>query len=150
MKKIAFVCTANSCRSQMAEGFARRLGGGAVEVWSAGVIAAGVNEKAAAVMREAGVDISDQWSKTLDEIPVNEMDLVVTLCDTADRACPDLGVNRRHIPVKDPVASVGSEQEVMNDFRRARDEIKVIVSGVLAEFAGDRVPAREKQKPPIH
>ena len=150
MKKIAFVCTANSCRSQMAEGFARLLGRGAVEVWSAGLIKAGVNERAAAVMREAGVDISGQWSKTLDEIPVREMDLVVTLCDNADMYCPNVGSKKVHKPVKDPVAAVGPEKDVMNDFRRARDEIKMIVSDLLAELAAAPDPQARMRKPAIH
>ncbi len=119
----------------MAEGFARQLGSGVIEAWSAGVIAAGVNENASAVMREAGVDISGQWSKTLDEIPLDQMDLVVTLCDNA-RYCLDVpaGVKKLHLPVKDPVGAVGSPEEVLNKFRSAREEIRAAVSGILEEY----------------
>ena len=134
----------------MAEGFAAQLG--AVEVWSAGIIAAGVNERAAAVMKEAGVDISDQRSKTIDEIPIHEMDLVVTLCDVADRYCPDIpgGVRKLHIPVKDPVGATGSAEDIMDDFRRARDEIRTIVTGILSDLAQDEASDGKKEKPPIH
>ncbi len=121
----------------MAEGFARLLGHGKIEVWSAGVIAAGVNEKAEAVMREAGVDISGQWSKTLDEIPLGQMDLVVTLCGNV-RYCPGVPaeVRKLHVPVKDPVGAAGSPEEVLNEFRGARDEIKGVVARILDGFTG--------------
>ncbi len=127
----------------MAEGFARQLGAGAVEAWSAGIIAAGVNENAAAVMREAGVDISAQRSKTIDEIPMDEMDLVVTLCDNAARFCPDApaGGRKLHVPVKDPVGATGAPEDVLNDFRRAREEIRAIVSGILDGIAAAPPPS---------
>ena len=135
MKKIAFLCTANSCRSQMAEGFASQLGAELVEVWSAGVISAEVSEKASVVMREARVDISGQMSKTIDEIPLQEMDLVVTLCENARQACPDVPAGvKMHIPVKDPMGAQGSPEEIMAQFRKARDEIRAIVCGILEEI----------------
>ena len=136
MKRIAFLCTGNSCRSQMAEGFARQLGAGRIEAWSAGVIAAGVSEKAASVMKEAGVDISEQRSKTFDDIPLEGMDLVVTLCDNARQTCPDVPhrVRKVHVSVKDPVGAQGTPEEIMDDFRRTRDEIRVIVSRILEAY----------------
>ncbi len=139
MKKIAFLCTANSCRSQMAEGFARQLGAGVVDAWSAGAMSAAVSERASMVMREAGVDISGQRSKTIDEIPLEDMDLVVTLCENARRACapfPNVpaSVRKLHIAVKDPMGAQGSPEEVMAEFRRARDEIKALVSGILGDM----------------
>jgi arsenate reductase len=126
MIKIMFLCTGNSCRSQMAEGFARALGKGIVESYSAGLIAAGVHPRAIAVMKEIGIDISKQKTKEIDEGLIRTMDVVVTLCASAEESCPwtPPDVRRLHWPIKDPVATIGSAEEVMKDFRRARDEIK--------------------------
>ncbi len=126
MLKVMFLCTGNSCRSQMAEGFARELGSGLVEVHSAGLLAAGVHPRAIAVMKEIGIDISGQRSKTIDEDLIRTMDVVVTLCDNAAEACPRTPprIRRIHMPVKDPVGTVGSEEKIMQEFRRARDEIR--------------------------
>ena len=138
MKKIAFLCTANSCRSQMAEGFARKQGAGTVAAWSAGVISAEVSKRASTVMREAGVDISGQWSKTIDEIPLEDMDLVVTLCENARQgvSCRNVpaSVRKLHMAVKDPMGAQGSPEEIMDDFRRARDEIKTLVAGIMEDM----------------
>ncbi len=124
--KIMFLCTGNSCRSQMAEGFARELGKGRLEAYSAGLMAAGVHPRAIAVMKEAGVDISGQSSKEIDERLLRSMDTVVTLCDNAAEACPwtPPHIKVLHWPVRDPVAARGSEEQIMKDFRRARDEIR--------------------------
>jgi arsenate reductase (thioredoxin) len=124
--KIMFLCTGNSCRSQMAEGFARELGKGLIEPYSAGLIAAGVNTRAMAVMQEAGIDISGQKSKEIDVDLLRMMDMVITLCDSAAEACPYTPpvIQRIHWPIKDPVGTVGTEEEIMKEFRRARDEIK--------------------------
>ncbi len=126
MKKVMFICTANSCRSQMAEGFAKEYGKGIIEAYSAGIMAAGVHHRAAAVMKESGIDISKQESKEIDVDLILKMDYVITLCSYAETFCPKFipGVNRLHWPVKDPVGTSGSEEYIMNDFRRARDEIK--------------------------
>jgi arsenate reductase len=125
MKKVMFLCTANSCRSQMAEGFAKELGKGILEVYSAGLMSAIVHKKAIAVMKEIGIDISDQTSNTIDEMLLRDMDLVVTLCDNAEDLCPSTppGTRRLFWPIKDPVGMLGTDEEVMNEFRRARDEI---------------------------
>jgi len=88
MLKVMFLCTGNSCRSQMAEGFARQLGKGLVEPHSAGLMAAGVHPRAMAVMKEAGVDLSGQTSKVINEQLLRSMDVVITLCDNAEEACP--------------------------------------------------------------
>jgi arsenate reductase len=124
--KIMFLCTGNSCRSQMAEGLARTLGKGVLEPYSAGLMAAGVHPRAIAVMKEIGIDISKQRSKEIDESLLRQMDAVVTLCASAETACPwtPPDLRRFHWPVKDPVATIGSAEEVMRDFRRARDEIR--------------------------
>ena len=132
-----FLCTGNSCRSQMAEGFARVMGKGKIEAFSARLMAAGVHPRAVAVMREIGIDISLQRSKEIDYELLASMDVVITLCNHADESCPVTPpvVTRLHRPVTDPVGMKGTEQEIMADFRRARDEI----GNVLALFIRDRV-----------
>lgn len=124
--KVMFLCTGNSCRSQMAEGLARELGKGVLEPYSAGLMAAGVLPRAIAVMKEIGIDISGRKSKTIDERLLKNMDVVVTLCDNAAEACPwtPPEIKRLHWPIKDPVGTRGTEKEIMEEFRRARDEIK--------------------------
>ena len=111
MLKIMFLCTGNSCRSQMAEGFAKHLGKDLLEVHSAGLMAAGVHPRAIAVMQEAGIDISRQRSKEIDQDLLNTMDIVITLCDNAAEACPwtPPDIKRLHWPVNDPVGTVGTE-----------------------------------------
>ncbi len=126
MLKVMFLCTANSCRSQMAEGFARELGKGLIEAHSAGLMHAGVHPRAIAVMKEAGIDISKQESKEIEEDPLRKMDVVITLCTDAESSCPwtPPEIKRLHWPVRDPVGIVGSEEHIMKEFRRARDEIR--------------------------
>jgi len=126
MIKAMFLCTGNSCRSQMAEGFARKFGKDLIEPYSAGLIAAGVNPRAAKVMKEAGIDISGQKSEEINEDLLRTMDIVITLCSNAEEACPYTppGIRRIHWPIKDPVGTIGTEEEIMKEFRRARDEIK--------------------------
>jgi arsenate reductase len=133
MLKIMFLCTGNSCRSQMAEGFARELGKGLVEPYSAGLIAAGVHPRAIAVMKEIGIDISGQTSQEIDDLMLGKMDAVITLCGNAEEACPwtPPEIKRLHWPIKDPVGTVGTEGEIMREFRRARDEIKEEVSDFI-------------------
>jgi len=132
-----FVCTANSCRSQMAEGFARACGEGIVEVYSAGLMAAGVNKRAIAVMKEVGIDISGQKSKEIDDKLMRRMDIVITLCGHAEEYCPTTppAITRIHWPIKDPVGTMGPEDYVMNEFRRARDEIKEKVRDLIKDIA---------------
>jgi arsenate reductase len=120
----------------MAEGFAREFGKGLIEVHSAGLMAAGVQARAIAVMKEIGIDISNQKSKTIDEDLLKKMDIVVTLCGYAEDLCPwtPPQVTRIHWPIKDPVGATGTEEEIMNEFRRARDEIKEKVRGLIREL----------------
>jgi arsenate reductase len=136
MKKIMFLCTANSCRSQMAEGFAKEYSRGSIEVNSAGLMAAGVHKKAIAVMKELGIDISGQHSKEIDENLLRQMDIVITLCSYAEEYCPRTPpeIKRIHWPIKDPVGAIGSEESIMTDFRRARDEIKENVRGLIKDI----------------
>ncbi|MBE0427373.1 MAG: arsenate reductase ArsC [Nitrospirae bacterium] len=136
MKKIMFLCTANSCRSQMAEGFAREFGKGLIEVYSAGLMTAGVQGRAIAVMKEIGIDISRQKSKFINKDILTKMDIIVTLCVNAEEYCPYTPpeVKRIHWPIKDPVGTIGTEEEIMKDFRRARDEIKILVQKLINDI----------------
>ena len=124
--KILFLCTGNSCRSQMAEGWLRQLAGDRFEVLSAGIVAHGKNPRAIEVMSEAGVDISDQQSKALTPEMLADLDLLVTVCGHADETCPAVPVSCRkeHWPFDDPARAVGSEDEIMAEFRRVRDQIR--------------------------
>ena len=133
MVKVMFLCTGNSCRSQMAEGFARLLGKGLCEAHSAGLMAAGVHPRAIAVMSESGIDISRQRSREIDPDLLRTMDIVITLCDNAAEACPRTppSLKRLHWPVKDPVGTVGTDEEIIAEFRRARDEIREKVEGLV-------------------
>ena len=124
-----FLCTGNSCRSQMAEGFARQLGKGLIEAHSAGLMAAGVHPRAITTMRELGIDIAGQKSKEIDADLLRTMDVVITLCGNAEESCPYTPpeITRLHWPVRDPVGTAGTDEEIMREFRRARDEIKIKV-----------------------
>jgi arsenate reductase (thioredoxin) len=129
-RRVLFLCLHNSARSQMAEGFARRLKPADVEVWSAGTEPAGVHPMAVAVMRELEIDISGQVSRHLDAVPWREADTVVTLCGEAEEACPAVGgrVRRVHWPLPDP--SRASEADRERVFREVRDEIRWRVSSL--------------------
>ena len=127
MKKILFLCTGNTCRSQMAEGFAHERGKGLIEAYSAGLMPAGtVHPRAITVMKEAGINISSQTSKAIDPDLLQKMDIIVTLCGNAEASCPMAppGIQRMHWPIDDPVGAGGSEEVIMSAFRKARDEIK--------------------------
>ena len=134
MLKVMFLCTGNSCRSQMAEGLARALGNGRIEAHSAGLMAAGVHRRAIAVMQEIGIDISSQRSKEIDEDLLRAMDIVITLCDNAAEACPwtPPEIKRLHWPIQDPVGATGTEEKIMKEFRRARDEIRARIETFIA------------------
>jgi arsenate reductase len=134
MKSILFLCTGNSCRSQMAEGFARAHAPAGVAVYSAGIEPHGVNPRARAVMSEAGVDITGQTSKDLNAVPCAEIDTVVTLCGDAAERCPVLpGVAETlHWPLRDPAVAQGSEAEVDRVFHEVRDEIAARVRSLFA------------------
>ena len=138
MKKVMFLCTGNSCRSQMAEGFARELGKGDVEAHSAGLSPQGVNPRAVSVMKEAGIDIARQQSKPIDHGLLEKMDIVITLWDEAAESCPltPSGIRRLHWSLKDPAKAEGTEEEIMNEFRRIRDEIRDRIQDFLKELTG--------------
>ena len=130
--RILFLCTGNSCRSQMAEGWARHLKNGEIEAWSAGIVRHGMNPYAVRVMEEAGVDMSGHSSKTLDDLPSLEFDAVVTLCGHANETCPFFPgqVRRVHRGFDDPPslsAGMTDEEEILSVYRRVRDEIRDFV-----------------------
>ena len=130
--KVLFLCTGNSCRSQMAEGWARRLKGGAIEPYSAGIETHGLNPLAVKVMAEAGVDISAHRSKNVAELLDVPFDYVVTVCDDANEQCPLFPVRARvvHVAFDDPprlAKDAKTEEEALTHYRRVRDEIKAFV-----------------------
>ena len=133
---ILFLCTGNSCRSQIAEGWARTLGNGRVTATSAGIEAHGQNPRAIAVMREAGVDITTQASKTVTPEMLDAADVIVTVCGHADEHCPAVPARARklHWPLSDPARATGSEEEIMQTFRATRDDIRERVQALLAEL----------------
>ena len=134
-KRVLILCTGNSARSQMAEGFLRALAGDRFEVASAGTEARGVNPLAVRVMAEAGVDIGAQTSKTLDGFLGEPWDHVITVCDSAREACPIFpGARARgHWSFDDPSAAAGPEPERLAVFRRVRDEIRARIAAWLEE-----------------
>ena len=143
-KTVLFLCTGNACRSQMAEGWAKALKAGEIEVFSAGVAPCYVHPKAIRVMAEAGVDISEQYSKHVEEMDGIRFDCIVTLCDYAGEVCPyHPGLGKRiHQPFEDPVHARGTEEEVLARFRDVRDQIRRFVEGMPGnlddpEEAGD-------------
>ncbi len=136
LPKVIFLCTANSCRSQMAEGFAKHLGKGIIEPFSAGLFSFHIIPMAIEVMKEAGIDISGQKSKAIDHKLLNNMDIIITLCTNAETSCPATppAIKRLHWPIKDPVGARGTKDEVLQDFRRARDEIKEKIENFINEI----------------
>jgi len=137
-QRVLFLCTGNSCRSQMAEGWLRKLGGERFEAFSAGIEAHGQNPRAIAVMKEAGVDISDQESEILDPELLKTIDLLVTVCGHADTHCPAVYIpgKREHWPFNDPAKVTGTEDEIMDEFRRVRDQIKIRIEAFIS-YKGD-------------
>ena len=136
---ILFLCTGNSCRSQIAEGWAKRLGGDAFHALSAGIEAHGKNPRAIAVMAEAGVDISAQESTRLTDEMLAAADYLVTVCGHADEHCPALpaGMRREHWPLSDPAKATGTEEEIMAVFRDSRDDIRARVTDLLERLAAE-------------
>jgi arsenate reductase len=134
---ILFLCTGNSCRSQMAEGWTRHLGGDAVVAQSAGIEAHGKNPRAIAVMQEAGVDISGQESTVISATMIDEADVVVTVCGHADEQCPALPgrIEKVHWPLADPAKATGSEEEILDRFRATRDKVERRVEQLLARLS---------------
>ena len=134
MKHILFLCTGNSCRSQMAEGWARKFAPADWSIESAGIESHGKNPRAIAVMEDDGVNISAQQSTRVTSEMLESADLVVTVCGHADEHCPILppGTQKEHWPLEDPARATGSEAEIMQVFRASRDEIRRRVEDLLA------------------
>ncbi|MGJ1535765.1 arsenate reductase ArsC [Sphingobacterium multivorum] len=135
MEKILVLCTGNSCRSQIAEGFLRHFAGSRAEVYSAGIETHGVNPKAIQVMAEAGIDISSHTSNHVNEYAAIDFDYVITVCDNAKESCPYFPsrAKKLHYNFPDPAKATGTEEEVMNEFRRVRDLIKTYNAEFVAE-----------------
>ncbi len=125
-RRVLFLCTANSCRSQMAEGMANCFFGDRVEAFSAGTQASFVNPTAIEVLKEIGVDISNHQSKVLSVFDGQRFDDVITLCGSANEVCPLYigGTKRTHLGFDDPAKTSGTKEEVLGEFRRVRDEIR--------------------------
>ena len=125
-KGILFLCTGNSCRSQMAEGFAKKMLSKDLKIFSAGIEPKRIHPIAVKVMQEVGVDISHQKSKNISEIPIDKISIVVTLCGGAAERCPVFPgkVKRIHWELEDPAKAQGSEEEIAKVFRKVRDKIK--------------------------
>ena len=126
MKKILVLCTGNSCRSQIAEGYLQKFAGDKAKVFSAGVETHGVNPRAIAIMKEDGIDISQHTSNNINEYRDIDFDFVITVCDNAKERCPFFpGVAERfHHNFPDPAKAYGTEVEIMNEFRKVREMIK--------------------------
>ena len=140
--KILFLCTGNSCRSQMAEGWARALKSDVIEAWSAGIETHGLNPSAVKVMAEAGVDISGHRSNKADELKEVAFDYVVTVCGHANETCPmwlDGKAKVVHVGFDDPpklAKGAKSEEEALNHYRRVRDEIRAYVETLPETLTG--------------
>lgn len=126
MKKILVLCTGNSCRSQIAEGYLRHFAGDKAVVYSAGVETHGVNPRAITIMQEDGIDISQHTSNNMDEYRDIDFNFVITVCDNAKERCPFFPskAQKFHHNFPDPAKATGSEEEIMAQFRAVRDEIK--------------------------
>ena len=134
MKKIYFLCTGNSCRSQIAEGYGKAiLPTDEFEIKSAGIEQHGLNPRAVQVMAEEGIDISTQTSDLIDMDYFNQADLIITLCGDAKDKCPVIpkGIKHVHWDLEDPAKATGTEEEIINKFREIRDDIKSRVANLL-------------------
>jgi len=135
MKNILVLCTGNSCRSQLAEGYLRHFAGGRANIYSAGIETHGVNPKAIEVMAEDHLDISNHTSNHVDEYIAIPFDYVITVCDNANEACPFFPgkVERFHKNFPDPAKATGTPEEIMNEFRRVRDMVKAYSANFIQD-----------------
>ena len=126
MKNILVLCTGNSCRSQMAEGYLRTFGNDSITVYSAGIETHGVNSRAVSIMAKDGIDISAQTSDHINEYRDIRFDFVITVCDHAREQCPffPAGAVKFHFNFPDPAKATGTEAEIMEQFRKTRDMIR--------------------------
>lgn len=135
MKKILVLCTGNSCRSQIAEGYLRHFAGDKAEVYSAGIETHGVNPKAIEIMKRDGIDISRHTSNNIDEYMDTSFDYVITVCDNAKESCPYFPTNavKFHYNFPDPAKAKGTEEEVMEQFREVREMIRKYAQNFVNE-----------------
>ncbi|MFZ5452402.1 MAG: arsenate reductase ArsC [Thermodesulfobacteriota bacterium] len=135
MLKVLFLCTENACRSQMAEGLVNHYLAGKVRAWSAGVRPKVVNPRAIRVMAELGINISKQWSKSVEDFKDLPFDLVITVCDQAREACPFFPGTTEvlHVGFPDPARATGSEKEILSAFRQVRDALREQILPLLKE-----------------
>ena len=146
-RTLLFLCTGNSCRSQMAEGFARAYGGDFLAVFSVGTRPTALHPLTVEVMCEVGVDISGQYAKGLEHVP-HDVDIAVTVCDQAAEACPVLpGAELLHWSLPDPAAATGSLDEIMAQFRAVRDQIQSLVRELVERLR--RETRTENREPRI-
>lgn len=135
-KIVYFICTGNSCRSQMAEGFGKKYADGEIEIYSAGVEAHGLNPRAVEIMKEAGVDISNHKSEIIDAELLNKSTYAITLCGDAEERCPYTPphVKRLHWGLEDPAKATGTEEEITATFRKVRDQVDELVYNIIQEI----------------
>ncbi len=135
-QKVLIVCTGNSCRSQMAEGMLRHYGGDKFEVFSAGLEPSFVHPLAIKAMSESGIDISNQYSKTVNEFLEEDFSYVITVCDGAKERCPVFPgkYDAIHWSIEDPASAEGTESEKMTDFRRVRQNILERVNSFISDM----------------
>ncbi len=126
MFRVLFLCTENACRSQMAEGLVNHDLAGQVKAFSAGVAPKKLDPRAVTVMREMGLDLSQHYSKSVDDLPEKDFDLVITVCDQAREQCPIFPGKTEvmHLGFSDPAQAGGRAKEIMGEFRRVRDELR--------------------------
>jgi len=138
MKKVLVLCTGNSCRSQIAEGYLRHFAGDKAEVYSAGVETHGVNPRAITTMKEDGIDISQHTSNNIDEYFNIDFDFVITVCDNAKERCPYFPTKAKkfHQNFPDPAKSTGTEEEILEQFQHVRQLIK----SYSQQFVTDNLP----------
>ncbi|WP_285009391.1 arsenate reductase ArsC [Pedobacter faecalis] len=143
MKRILVLCTGNSCRSQLAEGYLRHFAGDKAEIYSAGVETHGVNPRAVATMKEDGIDISGHTSNNMDEYRDIDFDFVITVCDNAKERCPFFPskAQKFHHNFPDPAKATGTEAEIMEQFRAVREQIKAY----SREFVKQNIASYERQ-----
>jgi arsenate reductase len=140
MKRILVLCTGNSCRSQMAEGYLQHFAGHQAKVYSAGVETHGVNPKAIQVMQEDGIDISSHTSNNVNEYRDIDFDFVITVCDHAKERCPYFPSRAKkfHHNFPDPAKATGSEEQILDSFRNVRDKIKDYCRNFIQEHFASR------------
>ena len=136
MKRILILCTGNSCRSQIAEGYLKKIAGNKAEVYSAGVETHGVNPRAIATMKDDGIDISANTSNNVNEYKNINFDFVITVCDNAKERCPYFpsGAVRLHKNFPDPAKATGIETEIMQQFATVRDMIRQYCEQFVAAY----------------